>query len=147
MWNFDVLLKTNKFIHSARLKGEGIVGGRLGLALGLTRCCGCSTNSFVAGDQLQGLLLVWTPPNLTKSQTLYKIVYLRNLGRGQFVLTRAWDLGKPSKEKICFCLVFSILPWPPPAVFWNPLRNFFQNLILYELKFLKVFGLWLSPQI
>ena len=35
----------------------------------------------------------------------------------------------------------------PPPVFWNPSRNFFQNLILYELKFLKVFGLWLSPQI
>ena len=34
---------------------------------------------------------------------------------------------------------------PLPAVFWNPSRNFFQTLILYELKFLKVFGLWLSP--
>ena len=56
--------------------------------------------------------------------------------------------GKPSREKICFCLVFfKIALTPPPLVFWNPLRNFFQNLILYKLKFLKVFGLWLSPQI
>ena len=53
-----------------------------------------------------------------------------------------------TKKKSASVWFFSILPWPPPpAVFWNPLRNFFQNLILYKLKFLKVFGLWLSPQI
>ena len=51
------------------------------------------------------------------------------------------------KKKISFCLVFFNFALTPPPVFWNPSRNFFQNLILYKLKFLKVFGLWLSPQI
>ena len=45
---------------------------------------------------------------------------------------------------------FGLDPAPPPSLvlfFLNYIRNFFLNLILYKLKFLKVFGLWLSPKI
>ena len=48
-------------------------------------------------------------------------------------------LGKPSREKNL--LLFGISPndLDPPPLFFNPLRNFFLNLILYKLKFLKMF--------
>ena len=57
------------------------------------------------------------------------------------------SLREAIQKKICFCLVFFNLALTPPPVFWNPLRNLFLNLILYDIKFLKVFGLLLFPQI
>ena len=60
----------------------------------------------------------------------------------------SWWLREAIKKSasVWFFFQFCLDP-PPPLFFLNPSRNFFQNLILYKLKFLKVFGLWLSPQI
>ena len=36
-----------------------------------------------------------------------------------------WQLGKPSKKKICFCLVFFNFALPPPLLFFGILRGTF----------------------
>ena len=47
------------------------------------------------------------------------------------------QLGKPSGEKICFCLDFSQTAWiprPPPPLplyFWMPSRNFFKPYFIW----------------
>ena len=53
----------------------------------------------------------------------------------------------PRKNLFLFGFFQNRLDPPTPLVFWNPSRNFFFYLILYKLKFLKVFGVWFSPQI
>ena len=40
------------------------------------------------------MFFFWPPPDLTKSKSYYKFLYLENLRGGQFKLYRAWDLVK-----------------------------------------------------
>ena len=51
----------------------------------------------------------------------------------------------PGKNLLPFDFFQNCLDPPPPPCFLESFEELFQNLILYELKFLKVFGLWLSP--
>ena len=55
-------------------------------------------------------------------------------------------LGKPSQKNL---LPFGIFPniLDPPPVFLERFEELFKNFILYELKFLKVFGFWSSSPI
>ena len=53
---------------------------------------------------LQGVFLVWPPPNLTKSQALYKLLDQGNLWGASSNLYRTWDLVKGVAESEAHCI-------------------------------------------
>ena len=72
----------------------------------------------------------------------------KTLKQGVSVTSKTGKCCHPKKKNLLLFGFFQFRLDPPPPLFFGILwGTFFQNLILYELKFLKVFGLWLSPQI
>ena len=66
------------------------------------------------------------------------------LACGGFVINGAY--GKPSEEKNCFCLYFLQTALIPAPVFLERFEEVFQNLVLYDVKFLKVLDFGHPPQ-